>query len=62
MAAATATGAKIGGPVPLPTKRRIYCVLRSPHVNKAGGSLRTSTGLTLILLFILRTFCAPGGC
>lgn len=22
------------GPVPLPTKRRIYCVLRSPHVNK----------------------------
>jgi small subunit ribosomal protein S10 len=20
--------------VPLPTKRRIYCVLRSPHVNK----------------------------
>ena len=34
VAAATATGAKIGGPVPLPTKRRIYCVLRSPHVNK----------------------------
>ena len=25
---------KIVGPVPLPTKRRIYCVLRSPHVNK----------------------------
>ncbi len=22
------------GPVPLPTKRKIYCVLRSPHVNK----------------------------
>ncbi len=22
------------GPIPLPTKRRIYCVLRSPHVNK----------------------------
>lgn len=32
--AATATEAKISGPVPLPTKRRIYCVLRSPHVNK----------------------------
>ena len=29
-----ATGARISGPVPLPTKRRIYCVLRSPHVNK----------------------------
>ncbi|KAH9573564.1 hypothetical protein CY35_01G007500 [Sphagnum magellanicum] len=22
------------GPVPLPTKKRVYCVLRSPHVNK----------------------------
>ncbi len=22
------------GPIPMPTKRRIYCVLRSPHVNK----------------------------
>ena len=25
---------KVVGPIPLPTKRRIYCVLRSPHVNK----------------------------
>jgi small subunit ribosomal protein S10 len=25
---------KIVGPVALPTRRRIYCVLRSPHVNK----------------------------
>jgi small subunit ribosomal protein S10 len=25
---------KIKGPVPLPTKKRIYCVLRSPHVDK----------------------------
>jgi small subunit ribosomal protein S10 len=22
------------GPIPLPTERRIFCVLRSPHVNK----------------------------
>ena len=22
------------GPIPIPTKRKIYCVLRSPHVNK----------------------------
>jgi len=29
-----ATGAKVAGPVPLPTRKRIYCVLRSPHVNK----------------------------
>ena len=28
------TGAKIVGPIPLPVKKRIYCVLRSPHVNK----------------------------
>mmetsp|Transcript_32620 Transcript_32620/g.103957 ORF Transcript_32620/g.103957 Transcript_32620/m.103957 type:complete len:196 (+) Transcript_32620:308-895(+) len=32
--AASSTGANVSGPVPLPTKRRIYCVLRSPHVNK----------------------------
>jgi len=25
---------KITGPVALPTNKRIYCVLRSPHVNK----------------------------
>lgn len=28
------TGASIAGPVPLPTRRRVYTVLRSPHVNK----------------------------
>ncbi|MFH1350366.1 MAG: 30S ribosomal protein S10 [Pseudomonadota bacterium] len=28
------TGAKIAGPIPLPTKINKYCVLRSPHVNK----------------------------
>jgi len=28
------TGANIKGPIPLPTKRKIYCVLRSPHVDK----------------------------
>ncbi|CAD7697587.1 unnamed protein product [Ostreobium quekettii] len=31
---ASATGAKVSGPVPLPTRRKLYCVLRSPHVNK----------------------------
>lgn len=29
-----ATGAVVNGPIPLPTHRRIYTVLRSPHVNK----------------------------
>ena len=28
------TGAKVAGPVPLPTKINKYCVLRSPHVDK----------------------------
>ncbi len=28
------TGAKIIGPIPLPTKIAKYCVLRSPHVDK----------------------------
>jgi small subunit ribosomal protein S10 len=28
------TGAKISGPVPLPTQRSVYTVLRSPHVDK----------------------------
>ncbi|MDI6689208.1 MAG: 30S ribosomal protein S10 [Actinomycetota bacterium] len=28
------TGARISGPIPLPTERSLYCVLRSPHVNK----------------------------
>lgn len=28
------TGARIAGPIPLPTKREIYTVLRSPHVDK----------------------------
>lgn len=28
------TGARIAGPVPLPTKKTIYTVNRSPHVDK----------------------------
>ena len=28
------TGAKVCGPVPLPTKKELYTVLRSPHVDK----------------------------
>lgn len=28
------TEAKIIGPIALPTKRKLYCVLRSPHVDK----------------------------
>ena len=28
------TGAGVAGPIPLPTVKNKYCVLRSPHVNK----------------------------
>ncbi|MCM8811923.1 MAG: 30S ribosomal protein S10 [Candidatus Omnitrophica bacterium] len=28
------TGAEVSGPIPLPTRREIYTVLRSPHVDK----------------------------
>ncbi len=30
----TRTGAKVRGPIPLPTKINKYCVLRSPHIDK----------------------------
>ena len=28
------TGAVVSGPIPLPTQRKVYTVLKSPHVNK----------------------------
>ena len=28
------TGASVAGPIPLPTERNMYTILRSPHVNK----------------------------
>ena len=28
------TGARVSGPVPLPTERSVFTVLRSPHVDK----------------------------
>jgi len=31
---AKGTGAKVAGPIPLPTEINKYCVLRSPHVDK----------------------------
>lgn len=27
-------GAKVTGPIPLPVRKNLYCVLRSPHVDK----------------------------
>jgi small subunit ribosomal protein S10 len=34
VAAVKATGAIVSGPIPLPTDKEKYTVLRSPHVNK----------------------------
>lgn len=34
VAEATESLENIKGPIPLPTRKRIYCVLRSPHVDK----------------------------
>ena len=31
---AKSTGARVAGPIPLPTKRECFTVLRSPHVDK----------------------------
>ena len=31
------SGATVVGPVPLPTKKRRWCILKSPHVDKRGG-------------------------
>nr|YP_009296711.1 ribosomal protein S10 [Apophlaea sinclairii]AOM65851.1 ribosomal protein S10 [Apophlaea sinclairii] len=34
ISAANLAKSKVVGPIPLPTRRKIYCVLRSPHVDK----------------------------
>lgn len=46
------TGARVAGPVPLPTKIKKFCVLRSPHVNKKAMDqfeMRTHKRLIKIL-------------
>lgn len=46
------TGAKISGPLPLPTLIRRFCVLRSPHVNKNSREhfeIRTHKRIVYIL-------------
>ena len=46
------TGAKVAGPIPLPTKINKYCVLRSPHVDKKSREqfeIRTHKRLVDIL-------------
>ena len=46
------TGAKVAGPVPMPTTKRMFTVIRSPHVNKDSREyfeLRTHKRLIDIL-------------
>lgn len=46
------TGAKLSGPVPLPTKREIYTVLRSPVIDKRSREqFELSTHKRLIDIF-----------
>lgn len=46
------TGAKVSGPVPLPTKREIYTVLRSPVIDKKSREqFELSTHKRLIDIF-----------
>ena len=43
------TGARVVGPIPLPTKREIYTVLRSPHVDrKSREQFEISTHIRLL--------------
>ncbi len=44
-------GAKVSGPVPLPTKREVFTVLRSVHVNKKSREqfeIRTNKRLIIL--------------
>jgi len=31
------SGAKVIGPIPLPVQKKIWCILKSPHIDKRGG-------------------------
>jgi small subunit ribosomal protein S10 len=64
------TGASISGPIPLPTRRKLYTVLRSPHVNKKSREqfeIRTHKRLIEIMNSTQKTLDAlmdldlPGG-
>lgn len=64
------TGARIVGPIPLPTRREIYTVLRSPHVDRKSREqfeIRTHKRLIDILdptgktIDALKTLSLPAG-
>ena len=46
------TGAVVSGPIPLPTERTVYTVLRSPHVDKKSrGQLEARVHKRVIDIF-----------
>lgn len=64
------TGAGVAGPIPLPTRKEVYTVLRSPHVNKKSREqfeIRTHKRLIDILnptgktIDALKTLTLPAG-
>ena len=64
------TGARVVGPIPLPTKREIFTVLRSPHVDRKSREqfeMRTHKRLIDILdptgktIDALKTLSLPAG-
>lgn len=64
------TGARVVGPIPLPTRREIYTVLRSPHVDRKSREqfeIRTHKRLIDILdptgktIDALKTLTLPAG-
>lgn len=65
------TGASVAGPVPLPTRKSTYTVVKSPHVYKKGGEhfeMRTHKRLIDILsptpktIDALQNLSLPAGC
>ena len=64
------TGARVVGPIPLPTRREIYTVLRSPHIDRKSREqfeIRTHKRLMDILnptgrtVEALKTLALPAG-
>lgn len=65
------TGATVAGPVPLPTRKSTYTVIKSPHVYKKGGEhfeMRVHKRLIDILnptpktIDSLQNLSLPAGC
>jgi small subunit ribosomal protein S10 len=49
------TGAVVTGPIPLPTHKKLFTVLRSPHVNKkAREQFEVMSYKRLIDIYLLR--------